>query len=502
MLLEREKTMKKNLGMKKTVISGFLALVLLAGGLSSCGKATSTNAPASSGESTVGEEKKLFDFDIEEYLVLPDVSRLSVKRSEVAEKVEENYTQLLDNFPEIREKTEGTVETGDTVYIYYAGTLIPYDGDYSFTVGQCDFAGLDKALENTEFLDGEAVLKVTLPEEFTLPEILSGVPEDLAQELSGKSVTLIFSVEGKNGKAEKGEELTGNLRMEYVFGGGTYNADSAAEKAKKEGEPKGFGLEIGSGSFIDGFEDAMIGMSVQEGTKKVLTLKFPDPYKNNPALAGLPVEFEVTVLSATHTLRRDLTDPAQFALLKKEFEEINGEGSFSYEDDAKLREYIRTSVLAEFARQIAFEETVVREYEPETLEEYVAFAKKSFLQYYSNYFPGVTEEMLIQYIFKGEEAYKSQMEAAAKERMKQDLMLVGIARKNNLDKLTEEECNERLDRVIAQQKAYNGVEMTREEVVEELYGGRAELEKELLSEKTLEGLAGGISIEEDGETGE
>lgn len=58
----------------------------------------------------------------------------------------------------------------------------------------------------------------------------------------------------------------------------------------------------------------------------------------------------MTVLSATHTLRRDLTDPAQFALLKKEFEEINGEGSFSYEDDAKLREYIRTSVLAEFAR--------------------------------------------------------------------------------------------------------------------------------------------------------
>ena len=86
--------------------------------------------------------------------------------------------------------------------------------------------------------------------------------------------------------------------------------------------------------------------------------------------------------------------------------------------------------------------------------------------------------------------------------MKQDLMLVGIARKNNLDKLTEEECNERLDRVIAQQKAYNGVEMTREEVVEELYGGRAELEKELLSEKTLEWLAGRISIEEDGETGE
>ena len=159
-------------------------------------------------------------------------------------------------------------------------------------------------------------------------------------------------------------------------------------------------------------------------------------------------------------------------------------------------------MLAEFARQMAFEETVVREYEPETLEEYVAFAKKAFLQYYSKYFPSVTEEMIIQYIFKGEEAYKSQMEAAAKERMKQDLMLVGIARKNNLDKLTEEECNERLDRVIAQQKAYNGVEMTREEVLEELYGGRAELEKELLSEKTLEWLAGRISIEEDGETGE
>lgn len=489
----------KKFEMKKMVISGALALVLLACGLSSCGKETSTNEPTGS---NAVEEKKLFDFDIERYLTLPDVSGFSVKKSEVAEKVEENYAQLLDNFPEVKEKTEGTVETGDTVYIYYAGTLIPYNGEYSLTVGESDFAGLDAALENAEFRNGEAVLEVTLPDEFTLPEILSGAPEELAEELSGKNITLIFNVEGKDGKVEKGEKLTGNLRMEYVFKGGTYDAAYEAETTKEEGERKGFNLKIGSGSFISGFEDAMIGMSVQEGTKKVLEIQFPDPYKNNPALAGLPVEFEVTILSVTQTLRRDLTDPAQFVQFKKEFEETNGEGSFSYEDDAKLREYIEISVLAEFARQMAFEATIVKEYEQETLEEYVAFAKKSFLQYYGKYFPGLTEEMIIQYLFKGQEAYELQMKEAAEGRMKQDLMLVGIARKNNLAEPTEEECNERLDLVIAQKKAYGSEEMTRKEALEELYGSKAKLEKELIIEKTLEWMAGQISVEEDGGNGE
>lgn len=52
-------------------------------------------------------------------------------------------------------------------------------------------------------------------------------------------------------------------------------------------------LTIGSHSFIDGFEDGLIGHNIGENV--TLNLKFPDPYENNPDLAGKPVVFEVTI---------------------------------------------------------------------------------------------------------------------------------------------------------------------------------------------------------------
>lgn len=51
-------------------------------------------------------------------------------------------------------------------------------------------------------------------------------------------------------------------------------------------------LELGSNSFIDGFEAGIVGMKV--GESKTLNLKFPSPY-HAPELAGKPVEFKVTL---------------------------------------------------------------------------------------------------------------------------------------------------------------------------------------------------------------
>lgn len=59
------------------------------------------------------------------------------------------------------------------------------------------------------------------------------------------------------------------------------------------GSSKGYNLGIGSGSFIDGFEEGLIGVKV--GDTVDLSLKFPDTYSNNPDLAGKDVIFTVTV---------------------------------------------------------------------------------------------------------------------------------------------------------------------------------------------------------------
>lgn len=58
------------------------------------------------------------------------------------------------------------------------------------------------------------------------------------------------------------------------------------------GTDQGYDLLIGSGSFIDGFEDGLIGVSVGETVD--LHLKFPESYDNED-LAGKAVIFNVTV---------------------------------------------------------------------------------------------------------------------------------------------------------------------------------------------------------------
>lgn len=52
-------------------------------------------------------------------------------------------------------------------------------------------------------------------------------------------------------------------------------------------------LELGSGQFIDGFEDGIVGHNIGETFD--LDLKFPEEYPNNPDLAGQPVVFTVTL---------------------------------------------------------------------------------------------------------------------------------------------------------------------------------------------------------------
>lgn len=59
------------------------------------------------------------------------------------------------------------------------------------------------------------------------------------------------------------------------------------------GSGTGYDLTIGSNFFIDNFEEQLIGM--KPGDTKEINVTFPDPYPNNPDLAGVPVVFEVTV---------------------------------------------------------------------------------------------------------------------------------------------------------------------------------------------------------------
>ena len=59
------------------------------------------------------------------------------------------------------------------------------------------------------------------------------------------------------------------------------------------GEGRDHLLELGSGQFIPGFEEQLVGLKA--GDEKVVEVTFPEDYGSAPHLAGQPAQFEVTV---------------------------------------------------------------------------------------------------------------------------------------------------------------------------------------------------------------
>lgn len=86
------------------------------------------------------------------------------------------------------------------------------------------------------------------------------------------------------------------------------------------GTAQGFDLTIGSGQFIPGFEEGVVGMEI--GETKDIDMTFPDPYDNNPDLAGQPVVFTVTVNGINEQEIPELTDEFVAGLEREEFSTV------------------------------------------------------------------------------------------------------------------------------------------------------------------------------------
>ena len=82
-------------------------------------------------------------------------------------------------------------------------------------------------------------------------------------------------------------------------------------KGMMDGEPlengaaQGHVLEIGSNSFIPGFEEGLVGM--KPGDQKTVSIKFPDDY-HVEHLKGKPVQFEVTLNKIKEKVKPELND--------------------------------------------------------------------------------------------------------------------------------------------------------------------------------------------------
>ncbi|MBQ7345625.1 MAG: trigger factor [Oscillospiraceae bacterium] len=110
------------------------------------------------------------------------------------------------------------------------------------------------------------------------------------------------------------------------------------------GKGDNFDLKLGSGSFVPGFEEQIVGMNV--GEEKDIDITFPEDY--HAELAGKPVVFHVKVNKITETVVPALDD--EFAKDVSEFDTLE-----------ELKADIRTKALEKAQKQIdsAFENACV-----------------------------------------------------------------------------------------------------------------------------------------------
>lgn len=112
------------------------------------------------------------------------------------------------------------------------------------------------------------------------------------------------------------ELLVGSIMDRAVEKGDVADIDFVGRRdgvAFEGGTATGFKLTIGSGGFIPGFEDGLVG--VMPGETVDLNLTFPEPYKQNPDLAGQEVVFTVTVNSIDGSAAYETVTPEQLQQL-------------------------------------------------------------------------------------------------------------------------------------------------------------------------------------------
>jgi len=209
---------------------------------------------------------------------------------------------------------------------------------------------------------------------------------------------------------------TKEVKDRAVKVGDTINLDYKGMKdgvAFDGGTAQGATLEIGSGQFIDGFEDGLVG--VMPGKQVSLDLTFPDPYKNNPDLAGQPVVFEVTVNYIAEEETPELTD---------EFAKEHSDYQTAEEYKEGLRETMESQnkknvVMDQLMAQAKFGEL------PQNLIDYYTQEAKGQMTYQAAMY-GVSYEEILSYYGYTEESFLEEASVNAQENAKQDVLLTAI----------------------------------------------------------------------------
>jgi trigger factor len=236
-------------------------------------------------------------------------------------------------------------------------------------------------------------------------------------------------------------------------------------------------LEIGSGQFIPGFEDGMIGMKKSE--KKDVKVTFPADYHEED-LRNAPVTFHVELLEIKQKSFPEFTDE-----LAKEFG-FESVSDFNQKNKERMASQKKREVTSKLQQQIL--EKLIEENQFDVPKSLVDDQKESVKQELSRTLKqqGFNEQMIGLYF----ERWDSDVTQKATFQVRSGLILDKLARKYNIE-ATESDLDAKIDEMVTQSG------MKKEEIAK-FYKSNENIKRNLMyairEEKTFSALSKDIKI--------
>ena len=252
------------------------------------------------------------------------------------------------------------------------------DIDKYITIGQYKGLSLEKVVET-----------------ITDTEVEGSISQDLA----------MTKEEVKDGVVEEGDTVVVN----YV---GTENG-----KEFNGGSAENQEITIGSGGYIPGFEDGILGM--KKGETKDVPLTFPEDYIE-PSMAGKDVVFKITLQSFKRAPELNDDWVAKNTEYKTVEEYREGKKKLLQENAEQMAD----SILYQTAWNQVYEASEVKEYPEKDVKEAYAEFETQVKSYAKQ--GGMELEDYLESQQVSQEAFEEQCQEYAEARVKQNLILQGI----------------------------------------------------------------------------
>ena len=193
------------------------------------------------------------------------------------------------------------------------------------------------------------------------------------------------------------------------------------DEAFEGGEAKGYELELGSGSFIPGFEEQLEGKVAPVDTEVNVT--FPENYQVAD-LAGKEAKFEVTVHDVKEKVLPELTD--EFV---KEFSKEAASTVAEYKEKLKEEIKLEKENLAEKSYSDKVISTAVENAKVSVPEKLVEQEVNSMFEQFTGNLSrqGLSFDLYEQFTGKGEADLKAEMKSDAENKIKTSFVLSEIA---------------------------------------------------------------------------